>query len=221
MDFQTAGFAPPLRVLVAAENALVRAGLAALLGNQPGLDVVGQCGTGDELEPALDLYRPDVVICDLGYDPLVAVEWLNEQSPDGPPLVALAAGAQAAAEALPALIGAGVRGLLLEAAQPAVVAAALPAVSHGMTVIGPDIRLMLAGTHPAAAPRLEGEAFTPREREVLALLAEGLPNKLIARQLHISEHTVKFHINGLLTKLGAASRTEAVVRATRLGLIAL
>lgn len=214
-------FAPPLRVLAAAGNALARAGLAALLAERPGLEIVGQSGIADELEAALDLYRPDVVVCDLGYDPLAAVEWLNEQLPDGPPVIALAAGAQAASEALSALLGAGVRGVLLQAAQPTALAAAIGAVSHGLTVIGPEISASFTGAHPSAAPRSEVEAFTPREREVLALLAEGLPNKLIARQLHISEHTVKFHINGLLTKLGVSSRTEAVVRATRLGLIAL
>jgi DNA-binding NarL/FixJ family response regulator len=71
---------------------------------------------------------------------------------------------------------------------------------------------------PAEAP---AEALTPRELEVLQLLAEGLPNKTIARQLSISEHTVKFHLNAIMSKLGAQSRTEAVVRATRLGLIIL
>jgi DNA-binding NarL/FixJ family response regulator len=65
------------------------------------------------------------------------------------------------------------------------------------------------------------EALTPREQEVLQLLAEGLPNKTIADSLHISEHTVKFHVNAILSKLGAQSRTEAVVRATRLGLLLL
>jgi len=65
------------------------------------------------------------------------------------------------------------------------------------------------------------DTLTPRESEVLHLIAEGLPNKQIAQKLSISEHTVKFHVNAILTKLGAQSRTEAVVRATRAGLIAL
>jgi DNA-binding NarL/FixJ family response regulator len=65
------------------------------------------------------------------------------------------------------------------------------------------------------------EVLTPREQEVLQLLAEGLPNKTIADRLYISEHTVKFHVNAILSKLGAQSRTEAVVRATRLGLLLL
>jgi two-component system, NarL family, nitrate/nitrite response regulator NarL len=82
----------------------------------------------------------------------------------------------------------------------------------------------LAGALVAARtelPALPVEALTPREVDVLRLLGEGLPNKAIARRLGISEHTVKFHVNAILGKLGASSRTEAVVRATRLGLILL
>jgi two-component system nitrate/nitrite response regulator NarL len=71
------------------------------------------------------------------------------------------------------------------------------------------------------APALLTEPLTPREHEVLQLVAEGLPNKTIADRLHISEHTVKFHINALMGKLGAQSRTEAVVRASRLGILLL
>lgn len=220
-ELPPAEFAPPLRVLVAAENTLARAGLAALLAERPGLIIAGQVSLDDQLDAALDLYRPDVVIGDLGYDPQGLAELLSECALDGPPLVALVADGAAAASAVPALLGAGVRGLLLHTTTPDGLAAALLAAGHGMTVIGPGIGWPLAGAHPPAAPAQPGETLTPREREVLALLAEGLPNKLIARQLAISEHTVKFHVNGLLTKLGAASRTEAVVRATRLGLIAL
>lgn len=212
---------PPLRVLAAADNALARAGLAALLKERPGFDVVGQCGLDDELDSALDVYRPDVVVCDMGYDPMRAVERLGDIVLGGPAWMALVADANAAAEAYPALIGAGVRGILLQSAGPEALAAATVALGQGLTVLGPGISPPLVPPLSPSAPAMGGEAFTPREREVLALLAEGLPNKLIARQLHISEHTVKFHVNALLTKLGAASRTEAVVRATRLGLIAL
>ncbi len=87
--------------------------------------------------------------------------------------------------------------------------------------------MLSAAPVTAAAPPFGGdepaliEELTPRELEVLRLLAEGLPNKTIAQRLDISEHTVKFHVNALLGKLGVASRTEAVVRATRLGLVFL
>jgi DNA-binding NarL/FixJ family response regulator len=213
--------APPLRVLIAADNALARAGLAALLRDAVGLEVVGQCMLADVLEPALDLHLPDVVLCDLGYDPLRLAGLLAELASDGPPFVALLPTANSAAEATALLAGAGVRGMLLQNSEPEQFALALRAVGAGMTVFGPGLAPSLAMAASAIVSDAVVEPLTPREREVLALLAEGLPNKLIARQLHISEHTVKFHLNGLLTKLGAASRTEAVVRATRLGLIAL
>jgi DNA-binding NarL/FixJ family response regulator len=213
--------AQPLHLLIAADNTLARAGLAALLRDATGIEVVGQCALLDELDAALDLHLPDVVLCDLGYDPLRVAGLLAEFTSDGPSFVALLADAVSAAEATPLLTSAGVRGLLLQDSRPEQLAAALQAVGAGMTVFGPGLFPALAPG--SRAPRGEPaiEPFTPREREVLALLAEGLPNKLIARRLHISEHTVKFHINGLMTKLGVSSRTEAVVHATRLGLIAL
>ncbi len=212
----------PLRVLVAAGNPLARAGLAALLGDMMEVEVVGQVTLDDSLESAVDLHLPDVIVCDLGYDPLRAAERLSDVS-DGPAVLALVVDAESAAEAAPALLGAGVRAVLAQDCGPEALSAALGAIGQGLTVFGPDIAAaLLPRTHASAASEAAlSVGFTPREQEVLALVAEGLPNKQIARQLHISEHTVKFHINALLTKLGAGSRTEAVVRASRLGLIAL
>jgi DNA-binding NarL/FixJ family response regulator len=209
-----------LRVLVVAGNPLARAGLAALLADGPGFAVVGQVALEDSLESAIDVHRPDVIVCDLGYDAPKAAERLHDAA-DGPVVLALVSDAAAAAEAAPALFGAGVRGVLAQDTDGAGLAAALRAIAHGLTVFGPEIALALLPRTGVNAEAGAEVGFTPREREVLALVAEGLPNKQIARQLHISEHTVKFHINALLTKLGAGSRTEAVVRASRLGLISL
>jgi len=94
------------------------------------------------------------------------------------------------------------------------------AAAHGLVVLDPSlVNPVLEARDPSSASLVE--ELTPRELEVLGLLAEGLPNKAIARRLGISDHTVKFHVNAVLGKLGAQSRTEAVVRATRLGLILL
>jgi DNA-binding NarL/FixJ family response regulator len=94
---------------------------------------------------------------------------------------------------------------------------------HNIAVIEPDFVAALIGEvePPGDAGQPLVEPLTPRELEVLRLMAEGLPNKGIAQRLEISEHTVKFHVNAILGKLGVESRTEAVVRATRLGLILL
>ena len=94
------------------------------------------------------------------------------------------------------------------------------AVTHGLLVLDPSLAEAvppIRDAHPTGAATV----LTPREQEVLQLLAEGLPNKSIADRLGITEHTVKFHVNAILGKMGAQSRTEAVTRATRLGLILL
>ncbi|MBV7334305.1 response regulator transcription factor [Chloroflexi bacterium TSY] len=116
----------------------------------------------------------------------------------------------------------GVQGLLLRTTDGNAMTTALSAITQGLLVLDPALSAFLRT--PQITP--EGsdssglvDPLTPRELEVLQLVAEGLPNKTIARHLNISEHTVKFHLNAILGKFNASSRTEAVVRATRAGLI--
>jgi DNA-binding NarL/FixJ family response regulator len=116
------------------------------------------------------------------------------------------------------LIAASGGGLLLRDSTPDQLYAALNAAILGLFVFDPVLARLPAAD---SLPEPLAEALTPREMEVLQLLAEGLANKMIAQQLGISDHTVKFHVNAILSKLNAQSRTEAVVRATRLGLIIL
>jgi two-component system nitrate/nitrite response regulator NarL len=205
-----------LRVLIVADDPLARAGLAALLADQPGCVVVGQVAGEADLPAALDVHRPDVALWDLGWDPTSSLERLADLAEAGPPIVALLPDESHAADARTA----GASGLLLRDTGADPLVAALMAAAQGLLVLEPS----LAAAMPAAgdqAPTPLIEELTPRELEVLQLLAEGLPNKAIARRLDISEHTVKFHVNAILGKLGAQSRTEAVVRATRVGLILL
>jgi len=119
-----------------------------------------------------------------------------------------------------AAMAAGARGAVLRSADGASLWAALVAVRHGLTVLD---AALAPSAPPAAAPeaaRLRpGEELTAREREVLALLSRGLSNKQIAGELAISDHTAKFHVNAILGKLGAASRTEAAAIARRRGLL--
>ncbi|MCX7707512.1 MAG: response regulator transcription factor, partial [Anaerolineae bacterium] len=160
---------------------------------------------------------------DLGWDPGPALGRLAEQWDELPPVVALAPDASTATAAWQA----GARGLLRRDLAPEQLVAALTAVAEGLAVIEPTFAssLWLQSERSPFGPDTETpspiEPLTPRELEVLRLMAEGLPNKTIARRLGISEHTVKFHVNAILGKLGVAGRTEAVVRATRLGLILL
>lgn len=213
-----------LRVLVVAGSPLARAGLAGLLGDQPELLLLGQV-SDDQLPEALDLYQPEALVWDLGYEPLAQLERMQSVRAAGVLTLALAGEAWHATEAAPALIAAGVQGLMTQAATGDGLVAALRALAAGLLVLDAGVgEAALAHEAERSLPAQPGagtEAFTPREREVLALVAEGLPNKAIARRLQISEHTVKFHLNAVLSKLGAQSRTDAVVRATRLGLLAL
>lgn len=209
-----------LRVLVVADDPLARAGLAVLLSEQPGCTVVGQISGLGDLPAQAAVYRPDVVLWDLGWerppDLEASLEQVGELAEDGLPVVALLPDEAQA----PEVRASGVRGLLLRDAGAETLQAALQAVSQGLVVLDPSLVLSLSSL---IEPGLESlvEELTPRETEVLQLLADGLTNKAIAQRLGISDHTVKFHVNAILGKLGAQSRTEAVVRATRLGLLLL
>lgn len=204
-----------MRVLIVGDNPLVRAGLAALLADQPAVDVVGQVAAS-ELSDLLDAFRADVVAWVVGWDVDSALSSLTDLGDSGLPVLLLLNDEARAVDAL----AAGARGLLLQDADADAVLAALTALGQGLVVLHPALTANLPTAAPPD-PLPPPDLLTPRELEVLNLLAEGLPNKLIANQLSISEHTVKFHVNAVMSKLGVQSRTEAVVRATRLGLIVL
>jgi len=198
-----------LRVLVVGEDPLARAGLAGLIAGQAGLTVAGQSSPA---APGPDAAEADVLLWDLG--PGSGEPWRPPEWGAARPVVLLLEDPQHAAEAL----SAGARGVLPRDVEPARLAAALRAAALGLVVVD-DV---LAGFLARARPRADlAEPLTPRELEVLGLLAEGLSNKLIAARLGISEHTAKFHVNSILGKLGAQSRSEAIVHAARLGLVVL
>ncbi|MFN8494269.1 MAG: response regulator transcription factor [Caldilineaceae bacterium] len=207
---------PPLRTLIIAGDTLARAGLAALLSNQPNLVVVGQVAVEGDLTLPANAYQPDIILWDLGWNPAPQLDALTALTESGLPVLALLPDAAYASQ----VWAAGARGLLLREAKANALTAALDGLGQGLVVFEPTF------TNPAVLDPLTPanplvEPLTPREVEVLQRMAEGLSNKLIARALAISEHTVKFHVNAILSKLGAQSRTEAVVRATRAGLILL
>ena len=195
------------RVLIVGEDPLARGGLGILLSGEPGIEIVGQVSPG-EAAGAMESQFPQVVIWDLGVNPR-GVEGIVQ----GAEVLALVPDAELAAEALRA----GARGILLRDIGVRRLAAAIQAVAAGLTVLESTFDLL---RQPAPSPEL-AEPLTPREIEVLQLLAEGLSNPRIGERLGISEHTAKFHVNAILGKLGAQGRTDAVMRAARLGLILL
>lgn len=208
-----------MRVLVVADNVLARTGLAALLAIQQDVEIVGQVAGTETIGDDLDIYRPEVVAFDLGYDPAVSAALLPLMG--DMPIVALLPTPEDALTVVAHMLPDMPYGLMLRDSNPAALARALSAVCGGLIVIDLPIAPALIVTSDAISIDDPAEKLTPREYEVLQLLAEGLPNKLIAQRLQISPNTVKFHINAILSKLEVQSRTEAVIRATRLGWVML
>jgi two-component system, NarL family, nitrate/nitrite response regulator NarL len=199
-------------VLLVGDDPLARGGLAYLLSGEPGLVVVAQA---DALAAAVERDDPEVAVWDLGADPLGWLERLGDLGESGPPALALLLDEEAAAAAL----AAGARGLLFRDVEGGRLAAALRALGSDLLVF--DDALLPPLLRPRPAPQVQAEPLTPRELEVLQLLAQGLSNRRIAEALGISEHTAKFHVNSIVGKLGAQTRTDAAVRAARLGLVLL
>ncbi|HET6436966.1 MAG TPA: response regulator transcription factor [Anaeromyxobacter sp.] len=207
----------PLPVLVVSADPLARSGLAALVAARPELVLCGEAGPREAAVVAARR-APRAVLWDLGgaLRPGRGAEALRQalEGGLGAPAVALAGDVEQAGAALRA----GARGVLSRGAPPDLLAEAIACAARGLLVL--DVELA-GGFVRAPEVAEEAEPLTPREREVLALLGEGLANKAIAARLGISEHTAKFHVNALLAKLGAESRAEAIVRAARLGLLVL
>jgi DNA-binding NarL/FixJ family response regulator len=198
-----------LAAAVVADSALVRSGLASILGRSGELSVVAEASPADA--SALPSDGVDVVVCEVGDE--AAAEALLEVLPSGP-VLALVGDPNGAAT----LVKAGVRGVVGRGASAETLAAASLAVAKGLRVFDEAALTELLSRAPSGA---DSTLLTPREREVLGLVAEGLSNRLIAERLGISEHTVKFHVGSLVEKIGADTRTDAVTRAVRRGMLAL
>ena len=206
-----------IRVLVAAPSGVVRAGLESLVRGAQALELAGSEADLASLASAVERVRPDVA--------LVETEFQSEES-----LVEMVAPASVvllvsdpAGPWLADALRAGIRAALPRDAPVGEIVAAIEAAAAGLVALHPgDIVALLPASRldrPAATET--GEALTPREIEVFAMLAEGAGNKAIAWKLGISEHTVKFHVASIMSKLNATSRTEAVTIGIRKGLVML
>jgi two-component system, NarL family, response regulator YdfI len=208
------------RVLVWAKSAITRAGLEAIVDADARFQIAGAVGRPPNLLSAVRDLEPDVILLDAVEDAVTRLLPDVSGQLAAPALVVLVDNVRRA-EAV-RLLQSGVRALILRESPPHEITAALQAASDGLAVISPEILdvLLPAAHEPGGeddgAPE---EPLTARESEVLALLAAGAGNKEIAAKLRISEHTAKFHVSSILGKLGASSRTEAVTRGYRQGLI--
>lgn len=213
-----------IRVIVASASAVARAGLEALVAADAELSVAGGASDLDSLARLVEALQPDVVVLDFESETEEAVNSIQATGGDAPPVevVALAADARGAwvAEALRS----GLRAVLPRDAQAGAIRGAIRAVAAGLVVLHPEVfeALRVAPSAPDQDPSSTAASeLTPREQEVLAMLSEGLGNKTIAYRLGISEHTVKFHVASIFSKLGVGSRTEAVTAGVRRGIIML
>lgn len=209
----------PVRVCLADDHAVVREGLRAFLSGQPDLDVVGLAGSGEELVELVARSRPDVVVVDLlmpGMGGIAAIERIRSLSPAS--RIVVLSSSPARAHVMGAM-RAGALSYLLKDATADEIAAAVRAAARGEPAAA-------AAISPAQLRRLAEPAhgqpggiaqLTRRELEVLRLIADGLPNAVIAERLTIGEGTVKTHVTSILAKLGVADRTQAAVIAWREG----
>jgi DNA-binding NarL/FixJ family response regulator len=213
------------RVLVAADRLIVRAGLESIIRTNPVLQLVGSSDNGDSLIKQVEDLQPDVVLLEWSaLDDELMSEKLLALLPElsHPAFVVLAYNSDN--DWVTDALSKGVRAILPHSATADEIVAAIVAAAAGLVVLYPDIVFDLLPLKESTAPALPTspmQALTPREIEVLGMLALGLGNKTIAKRLGISEHTVKFHISSIFTKLNASSRTEAVTLGARLGLIML
>ena len=206
-----------IRVLVVDDHPVVRQGLRAFLGSRPGIEVVGEASDGEGAVAAAADLRPDVVLMDLvmpGTDGLEATRRIT--AGDGAPAVLVLTSFASDDQVIPA-VRAGASGYLLKDVDPLDLEQAIRAVHRGEGLLSPRLvaRVMAeVRTGPADAGL---RSLTPREREVLALLAEGRTNRQLADALTVSEKTVKTHVSSILAKLHLPDRTAAALYALRGG----
>ena len=208
-----------IRILVADDHPMLREGLVAVLGTQPDFDVVGEAADGEEVVRQTERLDPDVILLDLempSADGLTALERLKENGAEARTIIFTAYDTD---ERIVGALRAGAKGYLLKGASRQEIFEAVRVVGSGGSTLGPGVTstLLRHVEQDEGSP----DALTPRELDVLRLVAEGLPNREVAVRLFVTERTVKFHVSSLLHKLGAGNRTEAVRVAVRRGLIRL
>ena len=209
---------PSLRVLIADDHLVVREGLRAILGTAPDLTLVGEAADGAEAVQLAAELSPDVVLMDLrmpGVDGIEAIRQIKARYPEVEIVILTTYDDD---QYIVRGLRAGARGYLLKDAGRKVLFEAIRAAARRESLLPPAV-IEKVVAHLAEPRPVEAGRLSEREREVLALLAQGAPNKEIAVRLHIAERTVKAHVTGIFNKLGVNSRAEAVAVALRSGLL--
>ncbi len=215
-----------IRVLLADDEAMIRAGVRAILSATPDVEVVAEAADGHEAVEQARAYRPDVVLLDIRMpvlDGLSAAAELRRVVPETAVVMLTTFGED---EYVAAALEAGVSGFLLKSGDPYELMAAVRAAHEGAAFLSPRVArqviAQLSGELMARqqAARSKVAVLTPRERDVLALLGAGLSNAEIGRRLFLVEGTVKAHVSALMTRLGVRNRVQAAVVAHEAGIVA-
>lgn len=210
-----------IRVMIVDDHAVVREGLRTYLDLSDEIEVVGEAGNGREAIDRAGVLKPDVVLMDLmmpEMDGIAATRGLKEVSPASKVIVLTSFTDD---EHINPALRAGAIGYLLKDVSAADLVCAIDGANKGQVQLHPDVARRLM-EQVATGPRREdppASALTPRELEVLRLIASGMSNKEIARELGLNERTVKGHVSNILSKLGLADRTQAALYAVREGII--
>ena len=210
---------PRISVLIVDDHAVVRQGLRTFLDLQDGIEVVGEAADGGDAVEQAERLAPDVVLMDLampGTDGVTAIRALRERVPDAR---AIALTSYSDDERVFGAVRAGAAGYLLKDADPAELVAGIRTVAAGQGLLSPPVAArLLEEIAGGGTAQPDAADLTPREREVLILIARGRSNKRIALELGVAEKTVKTHVGHVLAKLGVTDRTQAALWAVRHGL---
>ncbi|MCP6758855.1 MAG: response regulator transcription factor [Fischerella sp. CENA71] len=204
----------PIRILIADDHPIVLQGLSALVGQQPGMTVVAEARNGCEAVELFGIHHPDVALLDLQMPELTGVEALQSIKSEFPQARIIILTTYDTDEDIYQGLKAGAKAYLLKDAPTAELLNAIRTVHRGQKYIAVEVGAKLAA-------RMEGTQLSEREREVLTHLVKGMSNQQISKALSISDGTVKFHVNHILSKLGVRDRTQAVIEALKRGLVSL
>lgn len=210
-----------IRVLTVDDQPLIRDALRTIVDREPDLEMVGEVGSGDEAVGAVRRYRPDVVLMDVrmpGTDGIAATRQVLAE-PEPPKVLILTT--FDLDEYVHAGLRAGASGFLLKDAEPPGIVAAIRAAHHGDATLSPSVtrRLIAAYVEAPGPDAVVPTLLTDRETDVLRAIARGLSNAEVARELYVSETTVKTHVAAILAKLGVRDRLQAVIAAYESGLV--
>ena len=202
----------PIRVLIADDHPLVRQGVVAVVAAQTDMAVVGEAGDGRQAVELFRKLRPDVALMDLGLPILDGIGAMEAIRPEFPGSRFIALTVYQGDEDIHRALQAGAQAYLLKSAPPSQLVAAIRAVAAGLRRIPPEVASRISDRGP-------GAGLTPREIEVLRLVAKGRTNAEIAQELHITSGTAKWFVSSILSKLGVDDRTEAVTTAIERGIL--